>query len=76
MLVPELTVVVPTFKLTQNVHLTLGALSRLLAGIDYEILFVDDDSPDGTAAAVRAVAQTDPGVRAIQRIRRLPGSDR
>jgi hypothetical protein len=49
---------------------TVGALSRVLAGIDYEILFVDDDSTDRTAALVRCLAQTDPRIRVLQRIRR------
>ena len=67
---PELTVVVPTLNERENIALTVEALSRTLAGVDYEILFVDDDSTDRTAAAIRTLAQTDPRIRVIQRIRR------
>ena len=67
---PELTVVVPTFNERENVASTVEALAEALRGIDYEVIFVDDDSPDDTTAAVRALAQTDPRVRVIQRIRR------
>jgi dolichol-phosphate mannosyltransferase len=41
-----------------------------LAGIDWEVVFVDDDSPDGTADAVRALAAEDARVRCIRRIGR------
>jgi len=67
---PELTVVVPTFNERENVAATVGALAAALRGIDYEVIFVDDDSADQTAAAVRILAQADPRIRVIQRIRR------
>ena len=50
---PELSVVVPTFKERDNVPLLVEKLARTLAGIDWEVVFVDDNSPDGTAAAAR-----------------------
>ena len=50
---PELSVVVPTFKERDNVPLLVEKLARTLAGVDWEVVFVDDNSPDGTAAAAR-----------------------
>src|SRR4029077_20806324 len=41
-----------------------------LGGTPWEILFVDDDSPDGTAEAVRLLASRDPRVRCLHRIGR------
>lgn len=67
---PEITVVVPRFNERENVGCIAGALAAALRDIDYEVIFVDDDSTDQTAAAVRALAQADPRVRVIQRIRR------
>ncbi len=67
---PELTVVVPTFNERTNVPLLLARLQRTLDGIDWEVMFVDDNSPDGTAAAVRALGESDARVRCIRRIGR------
>ncbi len=66
----ELTVVVPTFNERENVPLLVERLGATLAGRAWEVVFVDDDSPDGTANAVRALAQRHPNVRCIQRIGR------
>jgi dolichol-phosphate mannosyltransferase len=48
----------------------VAALDKALVGIAWEVVFVDDDSPDGTAAAARALAQTDARVRCIRRVGR------
>jgi dolichol-phosphate mannosyltransferase len=68
--VAELSVVVPTFNECENVELLVARLDVALAGITWEVVFVDDDSPDGTAAQIRAVAQRDPRVRCLQRMGR------
>jgi dolichol-phosphate mannosyltransferase len=62
--------VVPTFKEAENVPLLIERLDRALANLNWEVVFVDDDSPDGTADVVRALSRTDPRVRVIQRIAR------
>jgi len=67
---PELTVVVPTFNERENIGPLLERLTTVLNGVAWEAIFVDDDSPDGTADAVRAIARRDPRVRCIQRIGR------
>jgi len=67
---PELSVVVPTFKERANVPLLVEKLARTLTGVDWEVIFVDDNSPDGTAAAARAIGATDYRVRCIRRIGR------
>src|ERR1700732_495390 len=66
----ELAVVVPTFKERGNVVPLLAALDQCLQGIFYEVIFVDDDSPDGTAVLVREIALTNPRVRVLQRVGR------
>ena len=66
----ELTVVVPSFNEIDNVEPLIERLHAALDGIEWEVVYVDDDSPDGTAVKVRELAQTDPRVRCIQRIGR------
>ena len=66
----DLAVVLPTFNERDNVAEITARLSAALAGLDFEIIFVDDDSPDGTAEMVRSLALADPGIRLIQRIGR------
>src|SRR5688572_17606300 len=67
---PELSVVVPTFKERDNVPLLVQKLARTLAGVDWEVVFVDDNSPDGTAAVARSIGETDARVRCVRRIGR------
>jgi dolichol-phosphate mannosyltransferase len=66
----ELAVVIPTLNERDNVPLIVERLNRVLAGIAWEVIFVDDDSPDGTADAARALAQGQGNVRCVQRIGR------
>ncbi len=65
-----LTVVVPCYKERDNVAPMVAALDAALAGLAWEVVFVDDDSPDGTSAEAKRIAQTDPRVRCIRRIGR------
>jgi len=66
----ELSVVVPTFKERGNVAELVRRLDASLAGIAWEAIFVDDNSPDGTAAAVKEIANHDPRVRCLRRVGR------
>jgi len=63
----ELSVIVPTFNERDNVGPLVARLDACLAGIAWEVIFVDDDSPDGTAAAVRELGARDRRVRCIRR---------
>ena len=66
----ELSVVVPTYNERPNVAELVRRLDVALQGVRWEAVFVDDDSPDGTADAVRDLANADPRVRCIQRLGR------
>lgn len=66
----ELSVIVPTFNERENVLEFVRRLTECLKGNSWEVIFVDDDSPDGTADLVREISREDSRVRCIQRIGR------
>ncbi len=66
----ELTVVVPTYNEASNVAEMVRRLEACLDGIAWEVIFVDDNSPDRTADVVRGIAAQHPRVRCLQRLGR------
>ncbi len=67
---PELAVIVPTFNERANLVPLVDRLATALAGIDWELIFVDDNSPDGTADAAWDLARQHDNVRCIKRLGR------
>jgi dolichol-phosphate mannosyltransferase len=67
---PELTLVIPTFNERDNIAPLVAAVGTALAGVEWEILFVDDNSRDGTPDEIRRVSHEDPRVRCIRRLSR------
>jgi dolichol-phosphate mannosyltransferase len=67
---PLLSIVVPTFNERGNVRELVARLDRCLAGVAWEVVFVDDDSRDGTLDLLREVSRSDPRVRFLHRIGR------
>ena len=67
---PQLSVIIPTFNERDNVITLFRRLETALAGVSWEAIFVDDNSPDGTWDVVRGLARQDPRVRCIRRIGR------
>ena len=68
--VPQLSIIVPTFNERVNVTKLFEKLQDALTGIDWEVIFVDDNSPDGTSDVVRGLAGHDARVRCLRRIGR------
>ncbi len=66
----ELAVVVPTYNERDNLALLCENLEQALAGIAWELIVVDDNSPDDTAGLVRQLGRRYPNVRCIKRIGR------
>ncbi len=66
----ELSIVLPTFNEAENIPVLVGLLHKTLSGIDWEVIVVDDNSPDGTTDVARSIAGVDPRVRVIRRIGR------
>ena len=68
---PTLSVVVPTYREAANVPVLFERLKTALAGLPWEMIVVDDDSPDGTSDVAYALAARDPRARCIRRVNRL-----
>lgn len=66
----ELSIVIPTFNEIDNVSEIISRLDACLQDVSWEAIFVDDDSPDGTADRVREIARRDQRIRCVQRIGR------
>jgi dolichol-phosphate mannosyltransferase len=66
----ELAIVIPTLNERENVITLVDRLATALAGIRWEVVFVDDDSPDGTADLVREIGQGQSNIRCVQRLGR------
>ena len=67
---PELSIVVPTFNERENVPRLIDTLRAALPGVEWELIIVDDNSPDGTAEVAKLIAATDARVRCMRRVGR------
>ncbi len=66
----ELTIVVPTYNESDNIERLVNDLTVALKGVNWELIIVDDNSPDGTSPLARSMAQKNAHVRCIQRLGR------
>jgi len=66
----DLAIVVPTYNERGNVPELIARLRRVLRGFEWELIFVDDDSPDGTSDLIREYAACDRRIRLLHRIGR------
>ncbi|WP_373497884.1 polyprenol monophosphomannose synthase [Desulfococcus sp.] len=67
---PEISIIVPTYNEINNVGPLIQVLHHVLRGVRWEVIFVDDDSPDGTAELAQKMGRKDNRIRCIQRIHR------
>jgi len=67
---PELCIVVPVLNERDNIAPLVAAVRQTMGDVAWEIMFVDDNSRDGTRAAIRMVAVNEPRVRMIHRVGR------
>jgi dolichol-phosphate mannosyltransferase len=66
----QLAVILPTYNERNNIALMVQRLDAALQGLAWEAIFVDDNSPDGTADEARRIARDDSRIRVIERIGR------
>jgi dolichol-phosphate mannosyltransferase len=68
--IADLVIVVPTFNERDNIAPLLQKLDETLRGVHWEVVFVDDDSTDGTIDALADICRRDRRVRAVRRLGR------
>ncbi|HUB45503.1 MAG TPA: glycosyltransferase family 2 protein [Acetobacteraceae bacterium] len=67
---PEIAVVIPTLNELGNIMPLTERLRAALGDREWEVIFVDDDSSDGTIEAIESVCRQDRRFRCIRRIGR------
>jgi dolichol-phosphate mannosyltransferase len=67
---PILSLIIPTFNERKNMAPLLSSVRNALQGIRWEMIVVDDDSPDHTFDEVTALARTEPRIRCLRRVGR------
>ncbi|MBF0434827.1 MAG: polyprenol monophosphomannose synthase [Magnetococcales bacterium] len=65
---PELAIVIPTYNESKNIKPLVARLDQTLDGIDWQVLFVDDDSPDNTADVVTELGRSHARVACLKRV--------
>jgi dolichol-phosphate mannosyltransferase len=65
-----LSVILPTFNEAENIPTIVKDIEKALSTWEYEIIVVDDNSPDGTWHIARELGKNHPAVRVIRRVGR------
>lgn len=66
----DVSLILPTRNEASNIAEAIARAKSVLADVSYEIIVVDDNSPDGTSDIARAIAADDRTVRCVQRVGR------
>jgi dolichol-phosphate mannosyltransferase len=66
----ELSIIAPAFNEAANLPMLAERIDKALPGVAWQLLIVDDDSPDGTAETAKALARADARVACIKRLKR------
>ncbi len=61
----ELSIVIPTYNEKDNIRILVDAIAEAFRGVSYEVVVVDDMSPDGTGDVVRQMETEGKPVRLL-----------
>lgn len=65
---PTVSVIIPTYNERENIPILLERLAEILADFDYEIVVVDDDSPDRTWQVADDIGARNHRIRVLRRV--------
>ena len=71
MSIPALSIVVPTYNESKNIHTLIEKIGKSLNHVDYEVIIVDDNSPDGTSEIVRELNEQYENLKLVERSGKL-----
>ncbi len=66
----ELAIVIPTYNERENVACLVASLEEALTGIDWRVIFVDDNSPDRTGDVLRGLSAKNAKISILERLDR------
>ena len=69
-LTPALSIIVPTYQESANIPILFERIKVALNDLPWEMIVVDDDSPDGTSSVAFALAAKDQRIRCLRRVNR------
>lgn len=64
-------IVVPTYNEFENIDALIGKIEGARTSCAFDVLFVDDGSPDGTAARIHELSATRPWIHIVERAGRM-----
>lgn len=67
---PDISIIIPTYNERSNIKPLVDAVSDALGDIPWEMIVVDDDSPDQTFSEVSMLARDEPRLRCLRRVGR------
>ena len=67
----KLSLIIPTYNERDNLPIIIENIHRILSSTDYEIIIVDDNSPDGTWAVAEQLSRKFANVKVIRRARKM-----
>ena len=67
---PTISIIAPAFNERENIRPLAEAVNKAMGNNGWELIIVDDDSPDGTAEETLAVAREGYPIRCFRRIGR------
>ncbi|TGL54734.1 glycosyltransferase family 2 protein [Leptospira wolffii] len=65
---PKVSVLLPTYNEAENIEICLSNLDRIFKKEEYEIIVIDDNSPDGTWSIVEKIREANPRLKLIRRM--------
>jgi len=67
---PEVSIVIPTYNERSNIAPLVEAVAQAFGDVPWEMIIVDDDSPDHTFSEVSRLAREEPRLRCLRRVGR------